>query len=118
MEEIWFDGDIETFESSIKSIDEMIHSIIKEELGESFNKFLMEYYGIMVDFESDTIRFEDIITLEVLLSSDLKKIYAESIEEFGVGKIPEDIIGTECEDEYRVYYQLKHEWFSAIYVEN
>lgn len=118
MELMWFEGDAETFESSFESIDEMIHEMIKEELEESFNKFLMEYYGIMVGFESETIRFESITTLEVLMSSDLKKIYTESIEEFGVGEIPDEIIGTECEDEYRVYYQLKHEWGSAIYVEN
>ena len=114
MEEMWFEGDVERIASSFESIDEMIHSIIKEDLEESFNKFLMEYYGIMVGFESDTIRFESITTLEVLMSSDLKKIYAESTEEFGFGIIPEEIIGTECEDEYRVYYQLKHEWLCII----
>ena len=82
----------------------MIHEMIKDELGDSFNKFLMEYYGIMVGFESDTIRFESITTLEVLMSSDLKKIYAESIEEFGVGEIPEEIIGTECESKTALHH--------------
>ena len=118
MELMWFEGDVEEFETSFESIDEMIHELIKEELEESFIKFLIEYYGIMINFESDTIRFEDIITLEVLMSSDLKKIQAESTEEFGVGEISDEIIGTEFEDEYRVYYQLKHEWSSTIYVEN
>lgn len=113
---MWFEGDVTNeFDSSFESIEDLIHESIIEELDESFVRFLIEYYGIIIGFENETIRFEYTTDFRVLLSADLNRIYADSIREFGSGYIPEVVNGTECEDEYRLYYQLKHEFESDVY---
>lgn len=97
--------------NSFEWMDDIIHNSIRGELEESFKEFLREYYDIEVRFnDGDTLEYEYIEEGRVLRSLDLSELYQHSMMEFGRGDIPEEIEGTECEAEYLVYYQLRHEW--------
>ena len=114
MEAIWceemvvIEGGVD---NSFEWMDDLIHNSIRGELEESFKEFLREYYDIEVRFnDGDTLEYEYIEEGRVLRSLDLSDLYQHSMLEFGRGDIPENIKGTECDAEYLVYYQLRHEW--------
>ncbi len=114
MEDIWFD-EIVVIEGGVEDsfdwMDDFIHNSIRVELEAGFEEFLREYYDIEIRFnEGDTLEFKYIEESRVLKSFELSDLYKDSMLEFGRGDIPVEIKGTECESEYLVYYQLKHEY--------
>lgn len=116
MEAIWIEGGVEELiDESFEWVDEMMHERIKVDMSEQFERFLWEYYGLMVDFGiSDTLQYVELETCKPLMREDLEQILLSSKEEFGEGEIPEGIEGSECELEYLVYYQLKRECIACM----
>ena len=111
MEAIWIEGGVEELiDESFEWVDDMMHEMIKVDMSDQFEYFLWEYYGLMIDFGiSDTLQYIELEELKPIMREDLETILKSSIEEFGEGEKPEGIEGSECELEYLVYYQLKHE---------
>jgi hypothetical protein len=114
MEAIWYEEAVVIeggVDDSFEMMDDLIHKSIRGELEAGFKEFLREYYNIEIIFNyGDTLEFKYIEDGVVLKSVELCELYKDSMLEFGQGNIPVEIEGTECESEYLVYYQLKHEY--------